>query len=160
MRRAVLKRSGHRDGRAGAAQPFEQRFEPGTTHGRVRLTLRDEERIDANVELHWSTTKPRTAATGKFGRLGNLFHSQDAAVECARLRLAAGRHRKLHVIEREKRLHRSPSRRLLLLRRRSARLVLGADGLLRSLARAGVRLCPLAAHGQAAAMTLTAIAAD
>ena len=54
--------------------------------------------LHAQMEGHRAIAEPRAPATGQLGRLGELVQAQDAAVEGARLRLAARRHRQLHVV--------------------------------------------------------------
>lgn len=62
------------------------------------LPRRAEVGFDAEVQLQRATLKPATAASGKFGWLGQFDQPEDSAVESPRRRFAATGHGQLDVI--------------------------------------------------------------
>ena len=84
---------------AGAPELFDQRVEPGDQQARVGLPRRAEVGVHAQVDLDRAALEPGPAASRERRRLGQLGDPEQARVEGARLRLAAGRHGELHVID-------------------------------------------------------------
>ncbi len=82
----------------GRAQALDEAGEIAHQQAGMRLAGGAEVAVHAQVDPQVAGLEPRAAACGERGRLGDLGDAEQAVVEGACLRLAAGRHRELHVI--------------------------------------------------------------
>ena len=81
------------------AQAFGQRGEIVDDQARVRLAGRGERLLHAHVQLLRARAEPAASARSERLRLRQLLQTQQPAVEGARLGLAAGRGRDLHMVD-------------------------------------------------------------
>ena len=88
-----------RDVVPGLAQPPCQAVEVVGNEAGVRLPRGRERILDADVQLLPTGAEPAATAGGKSVRLRELGQPEQAAVERARLVLAARRRRDLHVVD-------------------------------------------------------------
>jgi len=70
----------------------------------MRFLRRTEIGFNPKMQLHASALKPTSTAIGQFRRLVKFNHAQQITIETASGVLFSDRHRKLHVIEGDKRM--------------------------------------------------------
>src|SRR6185503_750947 len=83
----------------GLDEPVGDDVEVADREGRMRLLRGREVLGDADVELLRAAREPDAAAGRERRGLRQLLQAEQAGEEAARLRLAAGRRRELHVVE-------------------------------------------------------------
>jgi hypothetical protein len=84
-------------------QALQHRSIVSTLQRRMRLPGGTEICFDPQMNLHFATFKPASAAFGQCCRLVDFLHSEQAGIEVTSARLRAGGHSQLNVVNRNKR---------------------------------------------------------
>ena len=84
-------------------QALQHRSIVSTLQRGVRFPGRMEIYFDPQMNLHFATFKPASAAFGQYCRLGDFLHSEQAGIEVTSAHLRAGGHSQLNMVNRNKR---------------------------------------------------------
>ena len=100
----VLGNVGHfDDGHRGLGKTLQKISVVTAMQGGMRLLRRTKIFLHTQMNLHFTTFKPASAALRELRRLGNLAHAKQIAIEVASRVLPARRHGELDVIDRGER---------------------------------------------------------